>query len=87
MVDADPANNPASWQWVAGCDADAAPYFRVFNPTLQAEKFDPSGDYVRAFVPEASEAGGLFGKSYVEPIVDHRAARERALEAFASLKS
>lgn len=87
LVDADPANNPASWQWVAGCGADAAPYFRVFNPTLQAEKFDPNDDYVRAFVPEAHDAGSLFGKSYPEPIVDHRAARERALQAFASLKS
>ena len=87
LVDADPANNPASWQWVAGCGADAAPYFRVFNPALQAEKFDPKGDYVRAFVPEAANAGDLFGKSYPEPIVDHRAARERALAAFASLKS
>jgi deoxyribodipyrimidine photo-lyase len=87
LVDADPANNPASWQWVAGCGADAAPYFRVFNPTLQAEKFDPDGEYIRAFVPEAAEAGSLFGESYPEPIVDHRAARERALQAFASLKS
>jgi len=52
LVDADPANNSASWQWVAGCGADAAPYFRIFNPVLQGEKFDPAGDYVRAFVPE-----------------------------------
>ncbi|MCC6780299.1 MAG: deoxyribodipyrimidine photo-lyase [Hyphomicrobiales bacterium] len=52
LVDADPANNPASWQWVAGCGADAAPYFRVFNPILQGERFDPDGRYVRTFVPE-----------------------------------
>jgi len=52
LVDADPANNPASWQWVAGSGADAAPYFRIFNPVLQAEKFDPEGRYVREFVPE-----------------------------------
>jgi deoxyribodipyrimidine photo-lyase len=52
LVDADPANNPASWQWVAGCGADAAPYFRIFNPVLQGEKFDPDGHYVRAYVPE-----------------------------------
>ncbi len=52
LIDADPANNPASWQWVAGCGADAAPYFRVFNPVLQGEKFDPEGAYVRRFVPE-----------------------------------
>jgi deoxyribodipyrimidine photo-lyase len=52
LVDADPANNPANWQWVAGCGADAAPYFRVFNPVLQGEKFDPDGTYVRRWVPE-----------------------------------
>jgi deoxyribodipyrimidine photo-lyase len=52
LVDADLANNAASWQWVAGCGADAAPYFRVFNPTLQGEKFDPDGRYVRRWVPE-----------------------------------
>ncbi|GLK72455.1 deoxyribodipyrimidine photo-lyase [Ancylobacter dichloromethanicus] len=52
LVDADPANNPASWQWVAGSGADAAPYFRVFNPVAQGEKFDPEGTYVRHFVPE-----------------------------------
>ena len=52
LVDADLANNSASWQWVAGCGADAAPYFRVFNPVLQGEKFDPAGSYVRRFVPE-----------------------------------
>ena len=52
LVDADPANNPASWQWVAGSGADAAPYFRIFNPVTQGEKFDPGGDYVREWVPE-----------------------------------
>lgn len=52
LVDADPANNPASWQWVAGSGADAAPYFRIFNPILQGERFDPDGDYVRRHVPE-----------------------------------
>ncbi len=55
LVDADEANNPASWQWVAGSGADAAPYFRIFNPILQGEKFDPKGDYVRAFVPEIAD--------------------------------
>ncbi len=55
LVDADPANNAASWQWVAGSGADAAPYFRVFNPSLQGAKFDPDGDYVRAFVPELKD--------------------------------
>ena len=52
LVDADLAANAASWQWVAGCGADAAPYFRIFNPILQGERFDPEGDYVRHFVPE-----------------------------------
>jgi deoxyribodipyrimidine photo-lyase len=52
LVDADAGSNPANWQWVAGCGADAAPYFRVFNPVLQGEKFDPGGAYVRRWVPE-----------------------------------
>ncbi|MDF0494730.1 cryptochrome/photolyase family protein [Bradyrhizobium yuanmingense] len=52
LVDADAGSNPANWQWVAGCGADAAPYFRVFNPQLQGEKFDPDGAYVRRWVPE-----------------------------------
>ena len=52
LVDADPASNPGNWQWVAGCGADAAPFFRIFNPVLQGEKFDPEGSYVRRWVPE-----------------------------------
>ena len=52
LVDADLANNAASWQWVAGSGADAAPFFRIFNPTTQAERFDPKGDYIRKWVPE-----------------------------------
>lgn len=55
LVDADPASNSASWQWVAGSGADAAPYFRIFNPVLQSEKFDPDGTYIRQFVPELSK--------------------------------
>jgi deoxyribodipyrimidine photo-lyase len=55
LVDADVANNAASWQWVAGCGTDAAPYFRVFNPILQGRKFDPAGAYVRQWVPELAE--------------------------------
>ncbi len=102
LLDADLANNAASWQWVAGCGADAAPYFRIFNPVLQGEKFDPEGGYVRRFVPElarleakwihrpweapkpALEAAGVrLGESYPLPIVDHAAARARALAAYA----
>ena len=80
LVDADPASNPFNWQWVAGCGADAAPYFRIFNPTLQADKFDADGAYLRRWVPELTEGG------YPDPIVDHKIARERALAAFKSLK-
>lgn len=52
LIDADLANNSASWQWIAGCGADAAPYFRIFNPVTQGQKFDPDGDYIRRFIPE-----------------------------------
>jgi deoxyribodipyrimidine photo-lyase len=52
LVDADLASNAANWQWVAGCGADAAPFFRIFNPVLQGRKFDPDGAYVRRWVPE-----------------------------------
>ena len=77
LVDADLANNTLGWQWVAGCGADAAPYFRVLNPTLQQEKFDPDGAYVKRWVPE------LGTSAYPKPIVDHAAARQRALAAHA----
>jgi deoxyribodipyrimidine photo-lyase len=106
LVDADPASNPANWQWVAGSGADAAPYFRVFNPILQGEKFDPDGGYVRRWVPELAElppgvihqpwtatplqlesAGVTLGKTYPRPIVDHRAGRERALAAHATVRN
>lgn len=98
LVDADPANNAMGWQWVAGSGADAAPYFRIFNPVLQGEKFDPRGDYVRRWIPELAslpakevhrpwEAGQpLPPEVYPERIVEHAAARDRALIAFRSLK-
>ncbi len=96
LVDADPANNAASWQWVAGCGADAAPFFRIFNPLLQAEKTDPDGDYVRRWLPELAHLPGakihrpwladLPGSVYPSRIVDHAAARSRALAAFQGLK-
>ncbi|MGE0207438.1 MAG: deoxyribodipyrimidine photo-lyase, partial [Candidatus Babeliales bacterium] len=60
LVDADLANNAASWQWVAGSGADAAPYFRIFNPVLQGEKFDKDGDYVKKWVPELAALEGKF---------------------------
>lgn len=98
LVDADPANNAFGWQWVAGSGADAAPYFRVFNPVLQGEKFDPSGDYVRRWVPELASLPAetihqpwtadtaLPPEIYPAPIVEHAAARERAMQAFRALK-
>jgi len=60
LVDADLAVNRSSWQWVAGSGADAAPYFRIFNPVLQGEKFDAGGDYVRAFVPELGKLAAKY---------------------------
>lgn len=105
LVDADLANNSASWQWVAGSGADAAPYFRVFNPVLQSQKFDPEGAYIRRWVPELQNlptqyihapweappnvlenAGITLGDTYPRPLVDHKVARLRALEAFQRLK-
>lgn len=74
LVDADLANNAGNWQWVAGCGNDAAPYFRIFNPATQAEKFDPDGSYVQRWAPQPRE-----------PIVDLRSSRERALAAFRAL--
>jgi len=100
LADADLANNTLGWQWVAGCGADASPFHRVFNPVLQGAKFDPRGDYVRAWVPELaglpdrwihrpweappsvlSDAGVTLGETYPRPVVDHAAARLRALSA------
>jgi deoxyribodipyrimidine photo-lyase len=60
LVDADPANNPASWQWVAGAGVDAAPYFRIFNPVTQGQRFDPSGAFVRRWIPELSSVPDRF---------------------------
>jgi len=106
LVDADLANNTMGWQWVAGSGTDAAPYFRVFNPTLQGKKFDPDGAYVRRWVPALRrvpppwihepwkgsplalrEAGVALGETYPLPIVEHEAARERALSAYARMRS
>ena len=91
LVDSDPANNAANWQWVAGSGVDAAPFFRVFNPVLQAQKFDPDGTYVRAWVPELAEVPTerIFEPrdvpGYPAPMVDLKATRAAALAAFASI--
>ncbi len=101
LVDADIANNTASWQWASGCGADAAPYFRIFNPILQGEKFDKEGEYIKRWVPELSKLGKRFinkpweadpmtlklagitlGETYPWPVVDHKEARQRALDAY-----
>jgi deoxyribodipyrimidine photo-lyase len=76
LLDYDLAANNGGWQWAAGSGCDAAPYFRVFNPTLQAKKFDPDGTYIRHWVPEYQEL------TYPAPIVDHYQARKRALEVY-----
>jgi deoxyribodipyrimidine photo-lyase len=96
LVDADLASNSANWQWVAGCGADAAPFFRIFNPVLQGKKFDPDGRYVRRFVPELKSLPDRYihspweaplpPKNYPAPIVDLAEGRTRALSAFKALK-
>ena len=102
LLDFNEANNIAGWQWVAGCGADAAPYFRIFNPILQGERFDPLGDYVKRWIPELSNVPRKFihkpwelnekikgfelGKNYPKPIVVHEEARNAALKAFKTLK-
>jgi deoxyribodipyrimidine photo-lyase len=105
LVDADLAQNSLNWQWSAGCGADAAPYFRIFNPSTQAERYDADGAYIRRFVPELGRlptrflfapwtapptelraAGVVLGETYPAPIVDHAAARERALAALAATR-
>ena len=80
LVDGDLASNQHGWQWVAGCGTDAAPYFRVFNPTTQGNKFDPDGAYVKRWVPEFG------GADYPEPMVDHAAERIEALRRYEAVR-
>jgi deoxyribodipyrimidine photo-lyase len=106
LVDADQANNAMNWQWVAGSGVDAAPFFRIYNPVTQGERFDTDGRYVRRWVPELARlpdkwlhqpwrapievldaAGVTLGRNYPPPIIDHGAARERALNALRSLRT
>ncbi len=101
LVDADQACNTLGWQWTAGCGADAAPFFRVFNPVLQGRKFDAEGVYVKRWIAElaalppavvhepwtADPAGLAAAGAYALPLVDHARARERALDAFSAATS
>jgi deoxyribodipyrimidine photo-lyase len=80
LVDADLANNTLGWQWTAGCGADAAPYFRIFNPELQAARHDPDGEYVRRWLPDPLG-------DFPPPVVDFRESRAAALAAYATIKS
>jgi deoxyribodipyrimidine photo-lyase len=106
LVDGDPAANNGGWQWVAGTGTDAAPYFRVFNPTLQGKKFDMEGTFIRRWIPELANvhmryihepwkmpqdvqesSSCAIGEDYPKPIVDHAAARQRALLVYKSASS
>jgi deoxyribodipyrimidine photo-lyase len=97
LVDADLASNTLGWQWSAGCGADAAPYFRIFNPTLQGEKFDSDGAYVKRWVAELAKVPAdlvhrpwqvpLAAPGYPAPVVDHAEAREQALAALKACKA
>jgi deoxyribodipyrimidine photo-lyase len=80
LLDGDLASNNHGWQWAAGSGTDAAPYFRVFNPTSQQERWDPDGEYVRRWIPE------LDTSEYPEPMVDHKAERQVALDRYEAVK-
>ncbi|MBI1294716.1 deoxyribodipyrimidine photo-lyase [bacterium] len=105
LVDGDPAANNGGWQWAAGTGTDAAPYFRIFNPITQSEKFDANGDYIRRWVPELKEVPTKFihapwtmslaeqkrsncriSTDYPAPIVDHKVARQRTLDAYKKIR-
>ena len=97
LTDFDPASNSHGWQWTAGCGTDASPYYRVFNPVLQGVKFDPSGEYVRKFVPELNHIDGAkvhepwelidgYAQGYPERIVDHSQERDEALRRLEEIK-
>ena len=97
LIDGDIAQNQLNWQWVAGCGTDPAPYFRIFNPTGQAEKFDPDGVYIRRYVSELSDVArehlhtpaacpGGPPAGYPAPIVDHAAERKESLLRYANIR-
>ncbi len=97
LYDGDIAQNQLNWQWVAGCGNDPAPFYRIFNPVLQSEKFDGAGEYIRRYVPELRgvpdehlhqpwRAPGGVPAGYPEPIVDHAAERKESLNRYALAK-
>ncbi len=105
LVDGDPASNNGGWQWTAGTGTDAAPYFRIFNPVSQGERYDPRGNYVRRWVPELASLPGKYihkpwemseedqarhgvriGPDYPAPLIDHKEARQRTLDAYKAAK-
>ena len=97
LVDGDPASNSGGWQWAASTGTDSQPYFRIFNPTLQGQKWDPEGIYIRRFIPELRGIETRFIHApwkakeppidYPSPIVDHSIQRERALDAYRSARA
>jgi deoxyribodipyrimidine photo-lyase len=95
LRDGDLASNSLNWQWVAGCGADAAPYFRIFNPVGQGLKFDPDGEYVRRWIPELRHLAGKAAhepwkhggaNGYPDPVVDHAEARREALRRYDAIR-
>jgi len=92
LLDGDLAANNGGWQWTAGVGTDAAPYFRIFNPTTQSQKFDPHGDYIRKWVPELAHLSAkdihapIDVKGYPKPMIDHKFARQRTLDAYKKAK-
>ena len=94
LLDGDLASNAHGWQWTAGTGTDAAPYFRVFNPTSQGQRFDPDGEYVRRWVPELGHLDGpavhlptgLLAPDYPSPMVEHAAERDEALARYRSIR-
>ena len=91
LVDADLASNTFGWQWSAGCGADAAPYFRIFNPVTQSKKFDPDGVYIKRWIPELRHLTSKTihepgNEGYIQPIVELSAGRSAALARYARSK-
>ncbi|RVU41184.1 deoxyribodipyrimidine photo-lyase [Rheinheimera riviphila] len=95
LIDGDFAANNGGWQWAASTGTDAAPYFRIFNPVTQSERFDPNGDFIRKFLPELAAIGNKhihwphplpMSVQYAKPVVDHAKARLRTLEMFNAVK-